>query len=202
MRSHVTAFRPISEAARSWSDDNVLCRGKWWKLISSSDRGVDRSNAEQRDCVTPRCRADKPSCRGTARCHAVVRRAVKGPRDGTLCRELRDATSCCRTTRRLVGHRYCVTQMDRATDQPAGVRALRSDVGGDKKCSAPPSSVQPSPANRLRIRRVSATIYDSTANANCNFCISSYISVLPHDLAAKGLFHVLGEVLPKIYLPF
>ena len=25
MRSHVTAFRPISEAARSWSDDNVFC---------------------------------------------------------------------------------------------------------------------------------------------------------------------------------
>jgi len=24
MRSHVTAFRPISEAARSWSDDNVI----------------------------------------------------------------------------------------------------------------------------------------------------------------------------------
>ena len=25
-QSHVTAFRPISEAARSWSDDNVACR--------------------------------------------------------------------------------------------------------------------------------------------------------------------------------
>jgi len=25
MRSHVTAFRPISEAARSWSDDNGQC---------------------------------------------------------------------------------------------------------------------------------------------------------------------------------
>jgi len=24
-QSHVTAFRPISEAARSWSDDNVSC---------------------------------------------------------------------------------------------------------------------------------------------------------------------------------
>jgi len=24
-QSHVTAFRPISEAARSWSDDNVTC---------------------------------------------------------------------------------------------------------------------------------------------------------------------------------
>jgi len=24
-QSHVTAFQPISEAARSWSDDNVLC---------------------------------------------------------------------------------------------------------------------------------------------------------------------------------
>ena len=25
-QSHVTAFRPISEAARSWSDDNTFCR--------------------------------------------------------------------------------------------------------------------------------------------------------------------------------
>ena len=25
-QSHVTAFRPISEAARSWSDDNVECQ--------------------------------------------------------------------------------------------------------------------------------------------------------------------------------
>jgi len=25
-QSHVTAFRPISESARSWSDDNALCR--------------------------------------------------------------------------------------------------------------------------------------------------------------------------------
>ena len=24
-QSHVTAFQPISEAARSWSDDNVTC---------------------------------------------------------------------------------------------------------------------------------------------------------------------------------
>jgi len=25
-QSHVTAFQPISEAARSWSDDNIICR--------------------------------------------------------------------------------------------------------------------------------------------------------------------------------
>ena len=32
-QSHVTAFRPISEAARSWSDDNAVCCGQcdgWW----------------------------------------------------------------------------------------------------------------------------------------------------------------------------
>jgi len=44
-QSHVTAFQPISEAARSWSDDNSLCplqayrlqriiNGKFWCIIS------------------------------------------------------------------------------------------------------------------------------------------------------------------------
>ena len=28
-QSHVTAFRPISEAARSWSDDNNICLDCW-----------------------------------------------------------------------------------------------------------------------------------------------------------------------------
>jgi len=28
-QSHVTAFRPISEAARSWSDDNYYVQAYW-----------------------------------------------------------------------------------------------------------------------------------------------------------------------------
>jgi len=30
---HVTAFRPISEAARSWSDDNKYCRVTNYELL-------------------------------------------------------------------------------------------------------------------------------------------------------------------------
>ena len=48
-------------------------RGKWCQSTSFSARDVDRLTAEERDCTTPVCRADKlrdaTSCRGTARRH-------------------------------------------------------------------------------------------------------------------------------------
>jgi len=36
-QSHVTAFRPISEAARSWSDDNVKSQSLMYKLSDYND---------------------------------------------------------------------------------------------------------------------------------------------------------------------
>jgi len=36
-RRHVTAFRPISEAARSWSDDNLNCVENAIKLSPSTN---------------------------------------------------------------------------------------------------------------------------------------------------------------------
>ena len=48
-------------------------RGKWCQSTCFSARDVDRLTAEERDCTTPVCRADKlrdaTSCRGTARRH-------------------------------------------------------------------------------------------------------------------------------------
>ena len=43
-QSHVTAFRPVSEAACSWSDDNVMCQlGQQTQEIQSRDRQLSES---------------------------------------------------------------------------------------------------------------------------------------------------------------
>ena len=50
-QSHVTAFRPISEAARSWSDDNGWCHMSSYRCVCVDDSGWSHLSSYRCVCV-------------------------------------------------------------------------------------------------------------------------------------------------------